>query len=43
MQTALWYAPASYGALAVVVAIAVYGFRNSLGSQRILDTFGPDE
>jgi len=43
LQSSLWYSPASYAALAVVAAAAIYAFRTSLGGQRILDTLGAEE
>jgi hypothetical protein len=37
LQTSAWYASAGYASLAVVGAIAVYGFRTALGGRPVLD------
>jgi serine/threonine-protein kinase len=36
-DTSAWYAGGGYFALALVAAVALYGFRTALGSRRILD------
>ena len=37
LQTSAWYSAHGYAAVAVVLAIALYGFRTCLGSRPLLD------
>jgi hypothetical protein len=42
-QASAWYAGYGYAALAIVAAIAIYGFRTSLGGRPLLVGAGVDD
>ena len=37
LQTSAWYASSGFATLAIVGALAVYGFKTAIGKQSILD------
>ena len=43
LHPSAWYAGFGYAALLMIAALALYGFRISLGGRPILDTLGADE
>jgi serine/threonine-protein kinase len=42
-QPSAWYSTATYASLISVAAVVAYSFKISLGSRRILDTFGSED
>ena len=41
-DTSAWHAPAGFAVLALIAALALFGFRTSLGGRRLLDSLSTE-